>query len=306
MIDFNALAVFVRVAEARSFTGAARLLDMPTSTVSRKVSELEKSLQCRLLERSTRSLRLTGAGAEIFHRARAGLDEMESAARRLTDQETRLGGLLRLAAPPSLSECLLAPVVCELQSQHPDVELSCLVTERRIDFISDGVDVALRVDPGDRRRVVETPLVSYRHLLLASPAYVETHGSPSSPEQLARHRTIAFADWPAGNLWTATDGRAKRNVKLEPKLAINDYAGILAVARAGHGIAEAPQLCCQDDLESGALVEVMLPWRLLPVTLSAVRLRRPYPSRLVETFIDLLASEARRLFPSLAVRPSAP
>lgn len=303
MLDYNALAVFIRVAEAQSFTRAARVLDMPTSTVSRKVSELEKSLQCRLLERSTRRLRLTDAGSEIFRHARAGLDTMESAARRLSERKTKLGGLLRLAAPPSLSECLLAPVIGGFQSLHPDVEISCLVTERRIDFISDGIDVALRVDPEDRRRVVETPIVSYRHLLLASPAYLEEHGEPGRPAELKRHRSIAFAGWPVDHLWTATDGRIKRNVRFEPKLAINDYAGILAVARAGHGIAEAPLLCCLEDLQDGVLVEVMRDWRLLPVTLRAVRLRRPYPSRLVEAFTASLVEQVRQLFPSLAVGP---
>ncbi|MEM9555695.1 MAG: LysR substrate-binding domain-containing protein [Acidobacteriota bacterium] len=303
MLDYNALAVFIRVVEAQSFTGAARALDMPTSTVSRKVSELEKSLQCRLLERSTRRLRLTDAGSEIFHQAREGLETIESGVRRLSERETRFGGLLRLAAPPSLSECLLAPVIEKFQRQHPDVEISCLVTERRIDFIADGVDIALRIDPDDRRRFVETPIVSYRHLLLASPAYLEEHGEPSGPAELEHHRTIAFAGWPVSNLWTATDGRIKRNVRLEPKVAINDYAGILAIARAGHGIAEAPVLCCLDDLQTGALVEVMRPWRLLPVTLLAVRLRRPYPSRLVEAFTTSLVEQARQLFPTLAVSP---
>ena len=303
MLDYNALAVFVRVAEAQSFTGAARLLDMPTSTVSRKVSELEKSLQCRLLERSTRSLRLTGVGAEVFQHARAGLDVMENAARRIVDRETKLSGLLRLAAPPSLSECLLAPVLGAFQQLHPDVEISSMVTERRIEFISEGIDVALWVDPGDRKRVVETPIVTYRHLLLASAAYVAEHGEPSTPVELDQHRTIAFAGWPADYQWTATDGRVQRNIRFEPKLVINDYAGILSIARAGHGIVEAPQLCCLEDLENGTLVEVMRPWRLLPVTLSAVRLRRPYPSRLVESFTAFLLEQARQLFPSLAVDP---
>ncbi len=300
MIDFNALAIFVRVAEAQSFTAAARRLDMPISTVSRRVSELEKVLEVRLLERSTRRLRLTEVGAELFEAAQGGLEAMEGALRaQLDDHGDGLRGMLRLSAPPSLSDTLLAPALVDFQRLHPEVRISCSITDRRPDFIADGLDLAIRIDPSDRRRNIQKPLLTYRHILVASPAYLAAAGPLSEPADLAHHRILAFAGWPEDNVWMATDGRVKRYIRLEPILALNDYAGVVAAARSGHGVAEAPPFSCLEDLKTGALVEVLRPWRLEAVTMSTVQPRKPFPSRLAEAMCAFLADSLSRRFPEL-------
>src|SRR5215469_3730504 len=135
MTDLNSLMIFAKVVEANSFSEAARLLKMPTSTVSRRIAELEDQLGVRLLERSTRSLRLTDVGSEVFEHARRSAELGEAVENIASNHQATVTGLLRLSAPPSISDSLLAPLVGAFQTSHPDVRVQILITERMVDHI---------------------------------------------------------------------------------------------------------------------------------------------------------------------------
>ena len=145
MVDLNSLAIFAKVAETRSFSEAARRLKMPISTVSRRVAELEDQLGVGLLERSTRNLRLTDVGAEVFEHAQRSAEISEAVGSIVSNQSATVSGILRLSAPPSISETLLVPLVSGFQASYPDVRVQILVTDRFVDHIAEGVDLVFRL-----------------------------------------------------------------------------------------------------------------------------------------------------------------
>ena len=142
MSDLNALIIFAKVIEANSFSEAARRLKMPISTVSRRIADLEDQLGVRLLERSTRSLRLTDVGSEVLEHAQRCAELSEAVDNIVSNHQASVSGLLRLSAPPNISESLLSPVISAFQASYPNVRVQALITERHVDHIADGVDLA--------------------------------------------------------------------------------------------------------------------------------------------------------------------
>ena len=209
MADLNALIVFAQVVEANSFSEAARRLKMPTSTVSRRIAELEAELRVRLIERSTRSLRLTDVGSELLEHARRSAEISDAVDHIASQHLTTVSGVLRLSAPPSISDSLLAPLVGAFQAAHPQVRVQIFITERIVDQIAEGVDLAFRV--GDLRdsSLVARRILTYRHQLVASPAYLATCKPPRTPPDLLNHRLLAFSFWRPQNTWTFTHATTK-------------------------------------------------------------------------------------------------
>jgi len=284
--DKNAIAIFVKVVEHKSFSAASRRLDVPISTVSRKVSELEKALGVRLLERSTRQLRLTELGQEYYAYCRRGLEEIEAGELMLHERQAEISGTLRLSVPPGLADRLIVPLVTAFQAAYPAVTVRIFVTERNVDFIEDAVDLALRVGELEDSSLVARPLCRYRHILVGSPHYLQAFGTPDHPDELSAHRMITFDGWFNNvTLKLVNDGKVQK-VKIEGALALNDYTGILSAAEAGQGIAEIPSLICGEALLDGRLVEVMPDWQFLSTTLSAVYPTSRNLSRIVRLFKD--------------------
>lgn len=193
MTDLNALIVFAKVVEANSFSEAARRLKMPISTVSRRVASLENQLGLRLLERSTRSLRLTDIGAEVLKHAQRGTELSEALNNMASQHSANVSGVLRLSAPPSISDSLLAPLIGEFQALHRDVRVQILITERMVDHIAEGVDLVFRLGTLKDSTLVARKLLTYRHQLLVSPTYKERRRMPKTPHDLLEHRLLAFS-----------------------------------------------------------------------------------------------------------------
>ena len=202
MIDLNSLAIFAKVAETRSFSEAARRLKMPISTVSRRVAELEDQLGLGLLERSTRNLRLTDVGAEVFEHVQRSAEISETVGNIVSNQSSSVSGLLRLSAPPSISDTLLVPLVTAFQASYPNVRVQVLVTDRFVDHIAEGIDLVFRLGPLRDSSLVARKLVTYRHQLVASPTYLERVSPPETPRDLLRHRLFAFEHWNPEHRWS--------------------------------------------------------------------------------------------------------
>ena len=259
MADLNSLIVFAKVVEANGFSEAARRLKMPISTVSRRVAELEDQLGVRLLERSTRGLRLTDAGSEVFEHALRSAELSETVDNIASNHLANVSGVLRLSAPPSTSDSLLAPLVGAFQASHPDVRVQILVTERMVDHIAEGVDLVLRVGALRDSTLVARKILTYRHQLLASPAYVEKRGSPKTPQELLDHRLLAFSRWTPESRWifVHVNGRDKETLNFQPHLSMNDYAGLAAALVVGAGIGELPPVVQPQLVRDGRLIEIM-------------------------------------------------
>jgi DNA-binding transcriptional LysR family regulator len=202
MTDLNSLVLFAKVVEAGSFSEAARRLKMPISTVSRRIAELEDQLGARLLERSTRNLRLTELGAEVLEPAVRSAELSEAVESVVSNRLSDVSGTLKLSAPPSVSDTLLTPLVTAFQASYPKVRVQILVTERLVDLIAEGVDLAFRLGVLKDSSLVARRILTYRHQLVASPSYLNACKPPKGPQDLLDHRLLTFSHWKPENSWT--------------------------------------------------------------------------------------------------------
>lgn len=175
MTDLNSLAIFAQVVEANSFSEAARRMKMPTSTVSRRVAELESQLGVRLIERSTRSLRLTDIGSEVLEHAQRSTTLREAVNNIASNHLANVSGTLRVSAPPSISDSLLAPLLVAFQASYPEVRVQVFITERIVDQIAEGVDIAFRVRDLEDSSLAARRILRYRHQLVAPPLTWKEH-----------------------------------------------------------------------------------------------------------------------------------
>ena len=301
MKDLNSLLVFTKVVEASSFSEAARRLKMPVSTVSRRIAELEEQLGVRLLERSTRCLRLTDVGAEILEHAQRSAELSDAVDNIVSNQLSSVSGTLRLSAPPSISDTLLAPLVCAFQASYPNVRVQIFVTTRAVDLITEGVDLAFRGGTLKDSSLVARRLLSYRHQLVASPAYIEKSGAPASPLDLPGHRLIGFTNWQTECSWTflPREGGERLAINFSPSLAMNDYAGLVPALLAGEGIGDLPPIVQPELMREGRLVELLPDWRFPTFDLSMVHLGNRLLPRPVRVFKEFAVQMAPILFPVL-------
>lgn len=301
MTDLNALIVFAKVIEAGSFTEGARRLKMPVSTVSRRVAELEDELGIRLLERSTRHLRLTEIGAEVLEEARRSVEVRDAVDGIVSNRLSDVSGTLRLSAPPSISDSVLVPIVGRFQAAYPDVRVQILIRERAIDHIAEGIDLTFHVGRLKDSSLVARKVLSYRHLLLASPAYLKTHRTPKKPADIPRHRLFAFSYWRPKSKWyfSHVNGRDREVLTFDPHLGINDYAGVAAALLSGMGIGDLPPIVQPDLVRDGGLVEIMPDWHLPVLDLSLVHLGNRHISRPLRLFKEFATDMLTTLFPSL-------
>lgn len=303
MPDLNALLVFAKVAEAGSFSEAARRLKMPVSTVSRRLAELEDKLGTRLIERSPRKLRLTDIGQDVLEQARRTVEIGEAVDGIVSDRLQDVVGTMRLSAPPSLSDSLLAPIVTAFQAAHPAVRLEIMVTERTIDPIAEGVDLTFHVGPLGDSAMVARRILRFRHQLVASPAYLGGVEPPRHPRDLAGHRLLAFSHFRPEYRWTFrhVNGRDQESVTFQPYLGINDFAGVTAGLLAGGGIGDLSPVVQPELMREGKLVEVMPDWHFPLFDLSLVHLANRHLSRPVRAFKEFAIVMAPTIFPNLPV-----
>jgi len=299
MPDLNALIIFSKVAEAGSFSEASRRIGMPISTVSRKIAEFETQLGVRLLERSTRSLRLTDVGVEILEQAQRCAEIGEAVESIASNQMTEVKGTLRLSAPPSISDSLLAPLVSAFQAAYPEVRVQVMVTDRFVDHIAEGLDLVFRVGPLDDSSLVAQRMLRYRHRLVASPDYLRDRPSPKHPSDLLDHRLLAFSFWAQKNVWVFRKGGKREILSFQPHLAMNDFAGLAKALLSGGGIGDLPPIVSPSLTEEGRLVEVMPEWRFQTVDLSIVHLGNRHMPRAARLFKELAVQMAPKLFKGL-------
>jgi DNA-binding transcriptional LysR family regulator len=301
MTDFNSLMIFAAVVKAKSFSEAARRLKMPLASVSRRVADLETELGMRLLERSTRSLRLTEVGAEVLEYAERSLEISEAVDSIVSNHKATVSGVLRLSAPPSVSDSLLTPLVSAFRASYPNVRVQALITERHVDHIADGVDLAFRVGALRDASLVARRILTYRHRLVASPEYLKRFTPPRKPSDLLSHTLIAFSYWKSETSFTfvRAGGKDEETITFVPALSMNDFAGLTPALLAGEGIGELPPIVQPELVRDGRLVEVMPGWRFPTFDLSLVYLSNRLVPRPVRLFKEFAVQMAPKLFPDL-------
>jgi DNA-binding transcriptional LysR family regulator len=301
MTDLNSLVVFAKVVEANSFSEAARRLKMPISTVSRRIAELEEQLGIRLLERSTRNLRLTELGAEVLEHAIRSAEINDSVENIISNRLSTVSGTLHLSAPPSISDTLLTPLVTAFQASYPGVRIQILITDRYVDHIAEGVDMAFRLGALKDSSLVARKILTYRHQLVASPIYLEGRKPPVEPKDLLDHRLLAFSYRAPESSWTFVrkDDQQREMIAFQPYLSMNDFAGLVPALLAGGGIGDLPPVVQPGLARTGQLVEVMPNWRFPVFDLSLVHLGNRHISKPCRLFKEFATQMAPTLFPDL-------
>jgi DNA-binding transcriptional LysR family regulator len=281
------MRLFSKVAEARSFTAAARLLGMPKQTLSRRVAELEQELGVQLLLRTTRRLHLTDVGAAYAVRCGEIVRLAEEANHAVTDTRQVPKGVLRVTADPVFGEAFVTGLVVEYASRWPEVQVEAVLTRRHVNLLEEGFDVAFRIGKVDDPALTATRLGPARVRYCASPAYLKRRGAPSSPEELHQHECILVVSEGAPMRWPFRGPKGDMLVPVSGRLRFNSFAMAHAAALQGLGIAIFPEFACADDIQRGRLVPVL---EDAGVEVGAVWLVHPthrYLTARVRTFIEL-------------------
>jgi DNA-binding transcriptional LysR family regulator len=254
------MAVFARVVDAGSFSGAARQLGVTPSAVSRQVARLEAVLRVRLLERTTRKLRLTEAGAAAYTRCQA----MVAAAREvlaLSDTHTASPrGLVRVSMPKAWGRQLVHPLMPGFLRQYPEVDVQLVITDRTVDLFEESIDLAIRITDAPPPGLAGRPLMAVRHLVCASPQYLVECGTPAHPRDLAQHSCLYLGEDERDRHWRFQRGGEQATVKVSGRYAANHSEVRLEGALQSLGIASLPEFTARAALAAGELVAVLGDW----------------------------------------------
>jgi DNA-binding transcriptional LysR family regulator len=296
--DLNDIMVFVRVARERSFTRAATALGMPKSTVSERVARLEAKLGVRLLERTTRSLRLTASGTAYFGRVSCVVQELEDAEAAVTAAHKVPRGLLRVASPSLFAHVFLADVLSEYLTRYPDVQVELVLADRPFDVVEEALDVAihLQMHGAMDANVVARKLGIGERNCVASKEYVAARGTPKTPADLTHHDCLM-----SGQTRTATwdferEGQLE-SVSVTARYAVSAVDLVHRAALRGHGIAVLPSFLCANDVATGKLVLVLEGYTAAEVVVHLVYPSHRHLSARVRAFVDLVV-ERLPSFPS--------
>ena len=270
--DLEALAIFAKVAETQSFSGAAELLGLSKATVSKAVTRLEQRLGTTLLHRTSRRFALTDSGRNLAVKAAQMVQEAESAEAEALDQSITPRGLVRLAAPMSFGMTYVAPALPEFLARHPDVSIDLHLSDEVIDLVGGGFDCALRIAALPDSSLTARRLRRIHRHIVAAPHYLEQRGRPAHPDDLTRHACLGYAYTPTPNTWRLTNATTgeEAHVRLAGPLRANNADALTSALCAGLGVAEQPDFIHWRDLAEGRL-EVILPdWSLPEISLHLV------------------------------------
>jgi len=292
-VELQSLRAFVKVVQAGSFTRAADVLDTQKAHLSRVVSQLEKELGVRLLERTTRSLSLTEVGREFFERAVGILGAVEDAQRAMQRALGEPRGTLRLTCGVEFGLIAVSPWIDRYLERYPQAEVDAEFTGRLVDIVHEGFDLAVRVGPLSDSSLAARRLGTLSYGLYAAPVYLDRRGAPEHPAALPSHDLVVFTGGSALDQWTLTCGEQTERLGLKPRLRINNSLAVRDAAARGLGIALLPELVAAPALKAGQLRRLMPDWAPPSVPVHAVFASARYLTPKVRAFIDLAVDALR-------------
>ncbi|MDO8839270.1 MAG: LysR family transcriptional regulator [Parvibaculum sp.] len=287
MTDLNGFAVFARVVELGGFTAAAEALGLSKSVVSRQVSALEDQLGVRLLNRTTRRVAVTEAGALVFERANRIVAEAEEAAAEANCVEGQVRGRLRVNAPMSFGIRELGPVLPAFLARYPDLDIDLVLNDRRVDLIEEGFDVSLRISELEDSSLIARQLAPVERFIVGAPAYFEKQGQPERPADLATHPFMLYTLLAKPGQMTFTRSTGQRETaEVKGRFFCNNADAMLPLMRAGSALCLAPDFICHEDLRAGRLVRALDDWSMPPLTLHVIYPHARHLSAKVRAFVD--------------------
>ena len=294
MDRFQEMKTFTAVAEAGSFVAASDLLALSKAAVSRQVSELEARLGVRLLHRTTRRLSLTDEGQIFLERCRSVMAELEEAESEITARSGQASGQLRVSAPVTFGHLHLQPLWGAFMQANPQVRLDVTLSDRVVDLVEEGFDVAVRIARLPSSSLISRKLASTRLVLCASPRYLRHHGKPRTLSDLRHHQVLAYSLSPTPEVFELQGPQGIESVRIVPALRTNSGDVCRAAALAHQGIVMQPTFLVGDDLKAGTLVQVLPQYPPQELGIYAVYPSRRHVAPKVRVLIDFLAQALRR------------
>ncbi|MCP3711108.1 LysR family transcriptional regulator [Paraburkholderia sp. CNPSo 3274] len=286
----NDMALFVEVVKARGFRSAADAIGMPNSTISRRISGLEKAIGLRLLHRTTRKIELTEAGQIYFERCKRIVDEARLAHEQLGDMVAQPSGVLRASFPVDFAVTYLAPLIAEFARLYPAISFDFELNPRRVDLVSDPFDVAIRIGESESSQLIARPLASLTPYLYASPGYLERAGEPGKPGDLEQHECLVILK---ADTWTLHDAKRTSTVKVGGRFTLNSVGMIRRLAALDMGIVLLPEEVVADEVASGTLRRILPQWHGTPTSVYAITETRLLPAK-TQRFIEFLRERLAR------------
>lgn len=286
-MEFTSLQAFVKVVQTGSFTRAAEALSTEKARLSRLISQLEKELGVRLLERSTRALSLTESGREFFERAVGILAALEEAQRAMQKAQGEPRGTLKLTCGVEFGMIAVSDWINRYLQRYPQLRVDADYTSRVLDIVHEGFDLAIRVGPLADSALSARKLGDLHYGLFAAPDYLQRRGLPADPQALTEHATLAFAGGRHQASWQLQREAQSQRVELAPRIKANNIFAICDAASSGLGIAQLPLIVAAPALQAGRLQAVLPDWRPPSVPVHAVFASARYLTPKVRAFIDL-------------------
>ncbi|MEN5032898.1 LysR family transcriptional regulator [Pseudomonas sp. NPDC078416] len=291
MDRIECMRAFVATVGANGFAAAARALDVPRSKVSKQIQALEEAIGVQLLQRTTRSLHLTEAGAEYYDACRDVIASLDEAEQRARTGMGEIRGVLRVNAPMSFGLSRLGPLIPRFNELHPNVELQVVLSDQQVDPVKGGFDVTIRIASLPDSSMIARSLAPAPRIMVASPDYLAREGTPQTPKDLAHHKCLSYGYLQSGVSLQLCNGKETQRVTVSGPLHANNGDILAQAAVAGMGIALLPNFIVERAVADGRLVPVLCDWEAPAITVNAV-----YPSSRrvpmkTRAFIDFLVAE---------------
>jgi len=285
-MELDSIPVFVKVAQLGSFTQASKALNMPNTTVSAKVAQLERSLGVTLIQRTTRKLNLTEAGRAYLDRCVRALNELQAGESELHSASSEIQGTLRITSSVDVGQSLMAMIVDRYLKLYPKMEVDLVVTNRVVDLVGEGVDIALRAGKMKDSTLIAKRIMNVKMSLWASKFYLKK-GSPKELKELSNFKFIHFSPF-KDELAELTNGKQTSKIKLtRGPIHADDFGAVKALAELGHGIAILPDYICENDTSENRLVKVLPDWWLQAGQFSLVYPSQQFVTPKVRAFIQV-------------------
>jgi len=289
MLKTEELQAFVQIVDARTITAAAERLGLAKSAVSRRLSELEDDLGVELFHRTTRKLTLTDSGRGFYQRSIRILADLNEAQDAVSQAHHELNGQLRIAAPFSFGMLHLGPAIIEFQQRHPKIKFDIDFNDRQIDLIQEGFDLGIRIADLKDSSLIARKLASVSTVVCASPDYLKTHGTPTTPEDLAEHPCITYSYLDYPNQWTFVDLQGQIQTITVPKLMqVNNGDFMRRAAIADLGVLRQPTFIAYESIAKGELIPILEDYTIPSINAYAIYPPTRHLSQRVRTFIDFL------------------
>ncbi len=289
----ESLRLFARVVETGSFTRVAEEFGLTQPSVSRRIAALEENYRTRLLERSTRSVRPTEDGMALYDQAHRVFDAVEDAAGALNIRGRTISGRVRVAASVVFGRLELLPRIARFLDLYPEISLDLQLSDRAVDLVEDGIDVAIRIGPVEQAGLILRPLGANRRVLVADKAYWARYGLPQTPEDLSRHACLVFTGLSEQGAWAFCGPEGERLVPITGRLTFSTSDALREAVLLGLGPTITPSWFFRRELANGTVVAALEEYSPRPRAVQAVMPSRRLQAPRVRAFVDWLSSELR-------------